>query len=40
MFMYEALYFDWFEKIYLFLLGKWDDLFLEAIINTPAYNTG
>ena len=37
MFMYKALYFDWFEKIYLFLLGKCEDLFLEDIINTPSY---
>ena len=37
MFMYKALYFNWFENIYLFLLGKCDDLFLESIINTPAY---
>ena len=37
MFMYKALYFNWFEKIYLFLLGKCDDLLLEDRFNTPAY---
>ena len=37
MFMYKALYFNWFEIIYLFLLEKFDYLFLETIINTPEY---